>query len=179
MNRRGAREMSMSYIVALAIGIIVVIVVLFAGFGILDLPDFFPDFIQSDEKIGLDIYDGNSEIPYFKFDDGVWGTPYLYFAFKEGWMWSDGTKWFGVGEVNADNFKKLNEKDRDFILGLKGESCEIGLREIIKRVLKNEEGGWFSGASVYIIQNNKEKKFEYESGEQVYDLCEVIKNEQR
>lgn len=84
--------------------------------------------------------------PIFEFQDGRTTTKNLFYKFSKGkWYWSKNQNYWSDNSADAASESQTN---RDFIYDLlKQENYGNGLKLLIDRTLKNDEGGWFGGGT--------------------------------
>ncbi len=157
-----AENTTVSTIVAL---IILVFVLIIAIFGITKLnssgllKELFPDFNKNDLKVKYNqefkLEHPDLIVYYVSGDDAkLYFRYFIRESYREGkkvdvtgWEWKKAKKLFG----NEDNFvsanlydsiyfKELSNKNQNFIKELSRKSPEDGLKLIVERIIKNEEG---------------------------------------
>ena len=148
--------------------IIIILVLVIAVFGIMYLngaktiKEFFPDFNKKNltTSYNEEFFLENPSYVYFEIVGDDANIFFRYFieklAEKSSWTWYkdfssfslNPFNWFrkepksflNVIVTNTAVFKGLDKKNKDFVILLQNKSVEQGLREIVNRVLKNEEG---------------------------------------
>ncbi len=181
----------MSNILALILGAILIVVILFSifYFDILGrIGNVFPDFTKSNysskweeeyflEYPELIVYyiDGRDADIYLKYDKN---TKYDKTAIRGekvgigGWSWSkDNEKWYIIGAfyyTTSGNFIGnvegiLDAKNRNFLKELIGKSPENGLKIIVDRVLHNDESNKFFNVKLEVYIGDWKEKYDAES----------------
>lgn len=153
--------------------IIVVFVLVIAIFGIMYLnnvraiKDLFPDFTKENKQVNWneEFYLEHPELLYF-YIGGKKGD--IFFSYlknsdsdKGQWSWTKlsagqftlpkKSNFLSVDISYHSSFVNLDEKNKNFIIGLRGKSPEEGLRDIVNRVLKNDEGFTFFQDVAFLV----------------------------
>ena len=175
--------------------IIVIFVLVIAVFGIMYLnnvrtiKDLFPDFTKENNQVNWneEFYLEHPELLYF-YVGGSKGNIFLsYFKIPDSdkgqWSWfkpsitntlPKNPDFLSVESSYHIDFVNLDEKNKNFLIGLRGKSPEEGLRYIINRVLKNDEGTWFQDV-VFFVYIERELSQQYEAGDGILgDLDSLI-----
>jgi len=124
-------------------------------------------FVEDGSNVGAGV--GVSEI-ILEFQDGRLEKN-VYYKFGGKWFYSldYGKSW--KSEDFLDD-KNLDERNLNFIKNyLQGKSCDEGLKNLVSRMLKNEEGGFLS-SSLVIHYKGKNKVFAFTKKEDV--KCENL-----
>ena len=176
--------------------IIVIFVLVIAIFGIMYLnnvrtiKDLFPDFTKENNKVNWneEYYLEHPELLYFYVGGSKGDIFFSYFKIPD----SDKSKWFwfklpkfhalpkqsdflSVESSSHSSFVNLDEKNKNFIIGLRGKSPEEGLRDIVNRVLKNDEGFQLFQDVVFFVYIEGEVSQKYKAGDSVLrDLDSLI-----
>lgn len=151
--------------------IIVIFVLVIAVFGIMYLnnvgtiKNIFPDFTKENKQVNWneEFYLEHPDLLYF-YIGGSKGN--IFFSYpkipdsnKDKWFWFKLPKFHALPKqsdfLSVENsihasFVNLDEKNKNFVIGLRGKSPEEGLRDIVNRVLKNDEGTWFQDVVFFV-----------------------------
>ncbi len=192
--------------------IIIAFVLVLAVFSIIKinasglLKDLLPDFEKKDRVVSwneefflehpeLMIYyiEGRDASIYLSYSNDaiIEGTTqkgvvgWSWWSVEKGEWWAKDAKgWLSVSTQHA-SFKKLSSKNQDFISNLAGKSPEEGLKLIVERVLKDEEGNYIYDTLLRVYFGEKingrweaERKYESDNGKNfvLKDLDGLIDN---
>jgi len=166
MDKKGA-EKGIGKLIKAVMVIIVVLVVLFA-LGYLGVKYFgwaegLPSFLKLDSS--GDEQFGEKDI-IFRFEDGLAMVSNLAYNYVEedGWYWFAEGDWLSVGRIMTKEGNEPTEANKEFIRNLQTKTYEEGVKLLLARTVRNNEGGLIYSTKlvVYIGSTSKEYKHDDE-----------------
>ncbi|MEK6859886.1 MAG: hypothetical protein AABX54_03655, partial [Nanoarchaeota archaeon] len=98
----------------------------------------------------------------FEFEDGTneGNLYYIYDKNENKWYFQSnvGEELHLVDDNAALTSSGMSSKNQAFIIGLAGKNCNDGLKLLVARAIKNEEGGYFFSASVKVYSQSKKSR---------------------